>query len=132
MVACDQESTLATTSRLDSHPLPACIANLVLPEVPSAPVPAPFSAAARCSPPHLCPHILGDGVGLLSDRGQDTASQLALLLATNPQALEISTPPTPSLTLGQPPPSYFSIPRQEARGGALWGRTEEEGSCGVA
>ena len=81
--------------------------------------------------PRLCPHVLGDGVGLLSDRGQDTASQLALLLATNPQALEISTPPTPRLTLGQPPPYYFSIPRQGARGGALWSRSEEEGSRGV-
>ena len=58
---------------------------------------------------------------LLSNRGQDIASQPALLLATNPQALEISTPPTPSLTLGQPPPFYFSIPRQGARGGALGG-----------
>lgn len=57
MVACDQESTLATTSRLDSHPLPACIANLVLPEVPSLPPQHP-PLLLPCAPrPHLCPHI---------------------------------------------------------------------------
>ena len=58
MVACDQESTLATTSCLDSHPLPACIANLILPEVPTAPAPTPSSAAALCSPaPSLSLHL---------------------------------------------------------------------------